>query len=113
MLGQPPGESQSFGTRVGAPAAQQMKRENPGARTCLKPAPVRRRAIPLAAVGGTLDAPRVEVSPQAVRAFASLYGLSGRGGPLEGLIEQGLGGAGSGAGVVDALEGILGGPSKR
>lgn len=72
----------------------------------------RRRTIPLAAVGGTLDAPRVQVSPQAVQAFASLYGLGGSGGPLGGLIQQGLGG-GSGAGVVDALESILGGPSKR
>jgi hypothetical protein len=47
-----------------------------------------------------------------VQAFASLYGLGGSGGPLGELIEQGLGG-GSGAGVVDALESILGGPSKR
>ena len=75
-------------------------------------APARRRTIPLAAVGGTLDAPRVRVTPQAVRTFASLYGLGGSGGPLEGLIERGLGG-GSGAGVVDALESILGGSSKR
>ncbi len=75
-------------------------------------APARRRTIPLAAVGGSLDAPRVQVTPQALRTFASLYGLGGSGGPLEELIDRGLG-SGSGAGVLDALENLLGGPSKR
>ncbi len=75
-----------------------------------------RREIPLAAVGGTLDAPRVRVTADVARGFAASYGLRGKPGrKLEDAIDKNLG-KGTGGIVVDVLEDILGGkrtPTER
>jgi hypothetical protein len=72
-----------------------------------------RREIPLAAVGGTLDAPRVRVTADVARSFAVSYGLRGRHGRnLEDVIDKSLG-EGAGGILVDALEDIFGGKRER
>jgi hypothetical protein len=64
----------------------------------------REKVIPLAHIGGTLSEPRVQLTREAVVAFAA----SPRRTELEQKIDERLG-EGSGREVIDALEGLLGG----
>ncbi|MGH0033175.1 MAG: AsmA family protein [Myxococcota bacterium] len=75
----------------------------------------RSRVIPLAAVRGTLDAPKVRLADGAAVRVASAYASSGYGGELRDRVEGELG---EGSGIIvdkglEALEGLLGGGSKR
>jgi hypothetical protein len=68
-----------------------------------------KRELPLAAVRGTLDDPRVTISPQVALAFAAAYyGGGERRETLERKIDERLGGGG-GKQVIDLLESVLGG----
>jgi hypothetical protein len=63
-------------------------------------------------VKGTLDEPRVSISPQVALSFAaSVYGGGERREKLERKIEERLG-EGSGKQVIDLLDSVLGGGSK-
>ncbi len=79
-----------------------------------EPASERRRpmVIPLARVTGTLDSPRVDLSPGAVTALGTRYGFERKRRKLEDEIDERLG-KGSGEAVTDILEGVLGGRSER
>ena len=71
-----------------------------------------KRELPLAAVKGTLDAPKVSISPQVALSFAaSLYGGGEQREKLERKIEKSLG-EGSGKPVLDLLDSVLGGKSR-
>jgi len=69
-----------------------------------------RKTIPLARVVGTLDSPRVDLSPESVARFTSSYAIERRRGNIEEKIDEKLG-KGSGKEVIDVIEGILGGGS--
>jgi hypothetical protein len=66
----------------------------------------RARVLPLAAVRGTLDDPRVAVDPQAALALAATFATAGKRGDLERKID-GVLGEGAGRGVLDALDGLF------
>jgi hypothetical protein len=69
----------------------------------------RSRVLPLAHVGGTVDAPRVTLTSEAILQFAAAYAVdSERRDKLREKIDERLG-TGSGDQVLDALEGLLGG----
>lgn len=69
----------------------------------------RGRVLPLAHVGGTLDAPEVSLTSEAILQFAAAYAMdSQRRDELREKIDERLG-SGSGDQVLDALEGLLGG----
>ncbi|UCE85268.1 MAG: DUF748 domain-containing protein [Deltaproteobacteria bacterium] len=72
------------------------------------PAPGRTKVIPLARVTGTLQEPRIELSREAVVAFAASYSLGQRRDKTREKIDEYLG-EGAGEEVLDALEGIFGG----
>jgi hypothetical protein len=67
-----------------------------------------RRSIPLASVGGTLDAPEVQIAGNSAVEFATGYAKSLYGGKLKGLLEKELG-EGAGQVLGGALEEIIGG----
>jgi hypothetical protein len=67
-----------------------------------------RRSIPLASVGGTLDAPEVQIAGNSALEFATGYAKSLYSGKLKGLLDEELG-QGAGQVLGGALEGILGG----
>jgi hypothetical protein len=67
-----------------------------------------RRSIPLAAVRGSLDAPKVQIAGNSAVEFASGYAKSLYGGQLESVLDKELG-KGTGQAIEDALEGIFGG----
>ena len=67
-----------------------------------------RRSIPLAAVGGTLDAPEVQLAGNSGVDFATGYAKSLYSGKLKGLLDKELG-QGAGQAIGGALEGIFGG----
>lgn len=71
-----------------------------------------KRVIPLAQVTGTLQQPRVRLTPEAVMAFASSYALGSRRSKVQEQIDERLG-KGSGEAVLDALGGILGGGKRQ
>jgi hypothetical protein len=72
-----------------------------------------KREIPLAAVRGTLDDPKVSITSQAALAFAaSVYGTDERREKLEKKLDERLG-EGGGKQVIDLLEGVLGGSRKK
>ncbi len=72
-----------------------------------------KRELPLAAVRGTLDDPRVSISPQVALAFAAgYYGGGERREKLERAVDERLG-TGSGKQVLDLLDSVLGGGAKR
>jgi AsmA protein len=75
-------------------------------------APSASRVIPLARVTGTLDAPRVDVTPQALASLATRYSVGRYTEKYEKKIDEVLG-EGSGGQVRDVLEGILGGANRR
>jgi len=80
-----------------------------GAASAEAPARGVKRELPLAAVKGTLDAPRVSISPQVALQFAASYYAGGeRREELEKKLDERLG-EGSGKQVIDLLEGVLGG----
>jgi hypothetical protein len=66
----------------------------------------RQRVVPLAAVRGTLDEPRVAIDPQAAIALAATFATAGKRGKLERQID-GVLGKGAGRGVLDAIDGLL------
>jgi hypothetical protein len=70
-----------------------------------------RRSIPLASVGGTLDAPEVQLARSSAVDFATGYAKSLYGGRLKGLLDKELG-QGAGQAVGDALDEILGGSAQ-
>jgi hypothetical protein len=71
-----------------------------------------KRELPLAGVKGTLDDPKVTVSPQVALSFAAaVYGSGERRQKLERKIEEQLG-EGSGKAVLDLLDSVLGAGSK-
>jgi hypothetical protein len=67
--------------------------------------------IPLAHVGGTLSAPRVDLSREVVLNFAATYAASKHRTEIEQKIDERLG-EGAGREVLDTLQGILGGKRK-
>lgn len=68
-----------------------------------------KRELPLAAVKGTLDAPRVVIAPEAALQFAAAYyGGGERREKLERKLDERLG-EGSGKQVIDLLDSVLGG----
>jgi len=70
-----------------------------------------RTVIPLARVTGTVDSPRVDLSPRAVTALATRYAIGRERSELERKLDEELGeGAGRAAGEL--LEGILGGRNR-
>jgi AsmA protein len=71
-----------------------------------------RKIIPLAHVGGTVRAPRVDLSRDAVLRLAASYAASGRLEKLERKIDERLG-EGAGREVMETLEGIFGGKRKK
>jgi len=72
-----------------------------------------RRVIPLAHVGGTLDAPEVAITPEVAVRLAGAYALDRkRRKKITREIDKALG-KGSGQQVLDVLQGILGGGGKR
>jgi hypothetical protein len=71
-----------------------------------------RRSIPLAAVGGTLDAPEVQLAGNSGLEFATGYAKSLYGGKLKGILDEQLG-RDAGQAIGDVLEGILGGDRRR
>jgi hypothetical protein len=72
-----------------------------------------KRELPLAAVKGTLDDPKVSIAPQVALAFAaSVYGSGERREKLERKIDERLG-EGGGKQVLDLLDSVLGGGSRR
>lgn len=72
-----------------------------------------KRELPLAAVKGTLDAPRVVIAPEVALQFAAAYyGGGERREKLEKKIEERLG-EGSGKQVIDLLDSVLGGRKRE
>jgi hypothetical protein len=72
-----------------------------------------KREIPLAAVRGTLDDPKVAISPQVALALAAqYYGGGERREKLEKKLDKSLG-EGGGKQVIDLLDSVLGGGSKK
>jgi hypothetical protein len=72
-----------------------------------------KRELPLAAVKGTLDDPKVSISPQVALSFAaSVYGSGERREKLERKLDERLG-EGGGKPVLDLLDSLLGGGSRR
>jgi AsmA protein len=72
-----------------------------------------KRELPLAAVKGTLDAPRVVIAPEVALQFAASYYAGGeRREKLEKKIEEKLG-EGSGKQVIDLLDSVLGGRKRE
>jgi len=72
-----------------------------------------KRELPLSAVKGTLDDPKVSISPQVALSFAaSVYGGGERREKLEREVDERLG-VGSGKPVLDLLDSVLGGGSRR
>jgi len=74
-----------------------------------------KRELPLAAVKGTLDAPRVVIAPQVALQFAAAYyGGGERREKLEKKLDEKLG-EGTGKQVIDLLDSVLGGgrPAER
>jgi hypothetical protein len=72
-----------------------------------------KRELPLAAVRGTLDDPEVSIAPQVALSFAaSVYGSGERREKLERKIDERLG-EGGGKQVLDLLDSVLGGGSRR
>jgi hypothetical protein len=74
-----------------------------------------KRELPLAAVKGTLDAPRVVIEPRVALQFAALYYAGGeRREKLEKKLDERLG-EGGGKQVIDLLDSVLGGgrPAER
>jgi uncharacterized protein involved in outer membrane biogenesis len=73
-----------------------------------------RREVPLAAVKGTLDEPKITISPQVALAFAAqVYGGSSeRIQKLEKKLDEKLG-EGGGKQVIDLLDSVLGGGQKK
>jgi hypothetical protein len=67
-----------------------------------------RRVIPLARVTGTLDDPRVELTPEVVSRVVSSFGLGRDGGAIEGVLDKTLG-EGAGRILGDTLGEVLGG----
>jgi hypothetical protein len=67
-----------------------------------------RRSIPLASVGGTLDAPVVQVAGNSAAEFATEYAKSLYSGKLKGLLDKELG-QGAGQILGGALDGMLSG----
>jgi hypothetical protein len=74
-------------------------------------AELKTRVIPLARITGSVDAPRVDLSPQAVASLAAREELHRNSGKLNKKIDDQLG-EGSGKAITDTLDGLLGG-SKR
>lgn len=66
----------------------------------------RARVLPLAAVGGTLDEPRVAIDAQAAIALAATFATAGKRDKLERKLDRVLG-DGAGRGVLDALDGLF------
>jgi hypothetical protein len=86
-----------------------------GAGDAAKPVRGVKRALPLAAVTGTLDAPRVSIAPEVALQFAAAYyGGGERREKLERKLDEKLG-EGSGKQVFDLLDSVLGGggPARR
>jgi AsmA-like C-terminal region/AsmA family len=72
-----------------------------------------KREIPLASVRGTLDSPKVTVTPEAALAFAaSVYGSGEQREKLERKLDKQLG-EGSGKQVIDLLDSVLGGGAAK
>jgi hypothetical protein len=71
----------------------------------------RRKVIPLARVGGTLRAPRVDLSPDAVASLATSYAVGRRRESVERKIDEKLG-EGAGREVLDTLDGLLRGGAR-
>jgi len=77
--------------------------------TAAKPERGVKRELPLAAVRGTLDAPRVVIAPEAALQFAAAYyGGGERREKLERKLDEKLG-KGTGKQVIDLLDSVLGG----
>jgi len=66
------------------------------------------RVIPLARITGSVDAPRVDLSPQAVASLAAREELHRNSGKVSKKIDEKLG-EGSGEAITDVLDSILGG----
>jgi hypothetical protein len=66
----------------------------------------RERVLPLAAVRGTLDEPRVAIDAQAALALAATFATAGKRDKLERKIDDVLG-KGAGRGVLDAIDGLF------
>lgn len=66
----------------------------------------RARVLPLAAVAGTLDEPRIAIDAQAALALAATFATAGKRDKLERKIDKVLG-DGAGRGVLDALDGLF------
>lgn len=64
------------------------------------------RVVPLAAVSGTLDDPRVAIDAQAALALAATFATAGKRDELERQID-GVLGKGAGRGLMDALDGLF------
>jgi AsmA protein len=72
-----------------------------------------KRELPLAAVKGTIDAPRVVIAPEVALQFAAAYyGVGERREKLEKKIDERLG-EGSGKQVIDLLDSVLGGRKRE
>ena len=71
-------------------------------------AELKTRVIPLARVTGTVDAPRIDLSPQAIASLAAREELQRHKGKLSERLDEKLG-EGSGEAITDVLDGILGG----
>lgn len=66
----------------------------------------RARVLPLAAVGGTLDEPRIAIDAQAALALAATFATAGKRDKLERKLDRVLG-EGAGRSVLDALDGLF------
>lgn len=66
----------------------------------------RERVLPLAAVGGTLDEPRIAIDAQAALALAATFATAGKRDKLERKLDRALG-EGAGRSVLDALDGLF------
>jgi hypothetical protein len=71
-------------------------------------AELKTRVIPLARISGSVDAPRVDLSPQAVASLAAREELHRNSDKLNKKIDDQLG-EGSGKAITDTLDGLLGG----
>jgi hypothetical protein len=71
-------------------------------------AELKTRVIPLARITGSVDAPRVDLSPQAVASLAAREELQRNQGKLSEKLDDKLG-KGSGEAITEALDGLLGG----
>jgi hypothetical protein len=77
-----------------------------------KPQPRESRVIPLAKVGGTLEAPSVEITDEAVLRLTAIYATTERRQDWEEKIDEYLG-EGAGTEVLRALDGILSGETRE